>query len=144
MKENYYEVRNITDFKDLLNQTVQLYGERPAFRFKKRMYQKNEIPEFYDITYKEFKNEIDALGTALNDLGLQHQNIALIAKDRYEWTSVYYAVTTGDKLIVPLDKSLPDNEIISLAERSEAKAIFFEEKYLDVMKKRKRIIRKWR
>ena len=45
MKENYYDVRNITDFKDLINQTVKLYGDRPAFRFKKRMYkilQKNK------------------------------------------------------------------------------------------------------
>ncbi len=135
MKENYYEVRKIKDFKDLLNQTVELYGDRPAFRFKKRMYQKDETPEFYSINYKEFKNEIDCLGTVLNSLGLDKQNVALISKNRYEWTCVYYAVTTGDKVIVPLDKSLPDNEIISLVKRSEAKAIFFENKYYNVMKK---------
>lgn len=137
MKEKYYEnVRTITDFKDLLNQTVELYGDRPAFKFKKRMYKKGETPEFYTMSYRELKNEIDYIGTALNNLGLKNDDkIALIAKDRYEWTVAYYAVTTGDKIIVPLDKSLPDNEIISLAERSEAKAIFFEEKYIDVMKK---------
>ncbi len=137
MKEVYYEkVRKITDFKDLLNQTVELYGDRPAFKFKKRMYTKDETPEFYSMSYREFKHEIDCIGTALNDLGIKNdENVALIAKDRYEWTVAYYAVTTGDKVIVPLDKSLPDNEIISLAERSEAKAIFFEDKYLDVMKK---------
>lgn len=137
MKEKYYEnVRKITDFKDLLNQTVELYGDRPAFKFKKRMYKKGETPEFYTMSYKEFKHEIDCIGTALNNLGFKNDDkIALIAKDRYEWTVAYYAVTTGDKIIVPLDKSLPDNEIISLAERSEAKAIFFEEKYIDVMKK---------
>lgn len=137
MKEKYYEnVRKITDFKDLLNQTVELYGDRPAFKFKKRMYKKGETPEFYTMSYKEYKYEIDCIGTALNDLGIKNdEKVALIAKDRYEWTVAYYAVTTGDKIIVPLDKSLPDNEIISLAERSEAKAIFFEEKYLEVMKK---------
>lgn len=137
MGEIYYKnVRNITDFKDLLNQTVELYGDRPAFKFKKRMYKKGEQVEFNYMSYKEFKHEIDCIGTALNSLGIKNdENVALIAKDRYEWMVSYYAVTTGDKVIVPLDKSLPDNEIISLAERSEAKAIFFEEKYLDVMKK---------
>lgn len=137
MKETYYEnVRKITDFKDLLNQTVELYGDRPAFKFKKRMYKKGETPEFYSMSYKEYKHEIDCIGTVLNYLGINNdEKVALIAKDRYEWTVSYYAVTTGDKIIVPLDKSLPDNEIISLAERSEAKAIFFEEKYLDIMKK---------
>lgn len=134
--EKYYEnVREITDFKDLINQSAELFTDKPAFKFKKRMYKAGEKIEFYTISYKEFKEEIDNFGTALNSLGLQQENIALLSKNRYEWNSVYYAVTTGDKTIVPLDKSLPDNEIISLAGRSEAKAIVFEEKYLEVMRK---------
>ena len=135
MENNYYEVREVKNLKELLNQTVDLYGDNPAFKFKKRMYKKDEKVEFNIITYKEFKNEIDYFGTALNSMGLQEERIALISKNRYEWTSVYYAVTTGNKVIVPLDKALPDNEIISLAGRSEAKAIVFEEKYLEVIKK---------
>ena len=134
--EKYYEgVREVTDLKDLINQSVQLFGDRPVFKFKKKMYKKGEDVEFYTMSYKEFKEEIDNFGTALNSLGLQNEKIALISKNRYEWNSVYFAVTIGDKTMVPLDKSLPDNEIISLAIRSEAKAIVFEEKYLDVMRK---------
>lgn len=134
--EKYYEdIREVTDLKDLITQSTELFGDRPAFKFKKRMYKKGENVEFYTMTYKEFKKEIDNFGTALNSLGLENERIALISKNRYEWNSVYYAVTSGDKTIVPLDKSLPDNEIISLAVRSEAKAIVFEEKYLDVIRK---------
>ena len=134
--EKYYDnVREVTDLKDLINQTVELYGDNPVFRFKKRMYKKGEEVEFNEMTYKEFKNEIDSFGTSLNNLGLENERIALISKNRYEWNVVYYATTIGDKVIVPLDKSLPDNEIISLALRSEAKAIVFESKYLEIMKK---------
>lgn len=134
--EKYYEgVREITDLKDLINQSAELFADRPAFRFKKRMYKKGEEIEFYTISYKEFKKEIDNFGTALNSLGLQDEKIALLSKNRYEWNTVYYAVTAGNKTIVPLDKALPDNEIISLAGRSEAKAIVFEEKYLEVIRK---------
>lgn len=131
----YYNIREVTDLKDLINQTVELYGDKPAFKFKKRMYKKGEKVEIDVMTYKEFKKEIDCFGTALNSLGLENERVALISKNRYEWNVVYYTTTIGDKVIVPLDKSLPDNEIISLAKRSEAKAIVFEEKYLDVMKK---------
>lgn len=134
--EKYYEgIREVTDLKDLINQSVELFGDRPAFKFKKRMYKKGENIEFYTTSYKEFKKEIDAFGTALNDLGIKEDKVALLAKNRYEWNVVYYGVTSGNKTIVPLDKSLPDNEIISLAERSEAKVIVFEEKYLDVIRK---------
>ncbi len=131
-----HSVRNITDMKDLINQTVDLYGDKPAFKFKKRMYKKDETPEIYTMSYKEFKNEIDQFGTALNSLGIKDdERVALISKNRYEWTVVYYAAITGNKVIVPLDKSLPDNEIISLAGRSEARAIVFESKYMEVIKK---------
>ncbi len=133
--EKYYSIREIKDLKDLINQSVELYGDNPVFKFKKRMYKKGEKVEIDVMTYKEFKKEIDCFGTALNSLELENERVALISKDRYEWNVVYYATTIGDKVIVPLDKSLPDNEIISLAKRSEAKAIVFEEKYLDIMKK---------
>lgn len=131
-----YNVRNVTDLKDLLNQTVELYGDKPVFKFKKRMYKKGETPEIYTMSYKEFKNEIDYFGTALNYLEIKNdEKVALISKNRYEWMVAYYATITGDKIIVPLDKSLPDNEIISLAVRSEAKAIIFESKYMEIIKK---------
>ena len=35
--EKYYEgVREVTDLKDLINQSVQLFGDRPVFKFKKK------------------------------------------------------------------------------------------------------------
>ena len=136
MKETCYKnIRKIDNLKDLLNQTIKLNGDKAIFKFKKRMYKKDEKEEFNYMTYKEFANEVAAFGTALNYLGLQKKRVAVISKNRYEWIAVYYAVTTGDKVIVPLDKALPDNEIISLAERSEAEAIVFEDNYKEVMKK---------
>lgn len=136
MKETSYKnVRKIKDFKDLLNQSVELYGDNNIFKFKKRMYKKDEKVEFNYMTYKQFSEEVTAFGTKLNEMGLLNKRVAVISKNRYEWVAVYYAGVTGNKVVVPLDKSLPDNEIISLAERSEAEAIVFEDKYLDVMKK---------
>ena len=38
-------------------------------------------------------------------------------------------------VIVPIDKALPDIEMQRLIERSEAKAIIFDEKYLETVKK---------
>jgi len=136
MKEtSYKDIRYVKDFKDLLNQSVKLYGNNNIFKFKKRMYKKGETVEFNYMTYNEFSEEVTALGTKLNEMGLLNKRVAIISKNRYEWIAAYYAGVTGNKVVVPLDKSLPDNEIISLADRSEAEAIIFENKYLEVMKK---------
>lgn len=133
MKE--YSIEEVKDFRELLNRTIKLYGDNNIFKFKKRMYKKGETVEFNYMTYKEFGKEVEALGAGVNSLGISNRRVALISKNRYEWIETYYAMLTGGKVIVPLDKSLPDNEIISLAERSEAEAIVFEDKYLEVMKK---------
>ncbi len=47
------------------------------------------------------------------------------------------ATTTGNMVIVPLDRALPDNEIESLIKRSEVTAVVFDNKYSDVMLKLK-------
>lgn len=133
MKE--YSIEEVKDFRELLNRTIKLYGDNNIFKFKKRMYKKGETVEFNYMTYKEFGKEVEALGAGVNSLGISNRRVALISKNRYEWIETYYAMLTGGKVIVPLDKSLPDNEIISLAERSEAEAIVFEDKYLEIMKK---------
>ena len=80
------------------------------------------------------QEDIDRLGTALIDLGLQGKRIAIIAENRYEWCLSYIATLCGVGIVVPLDKSLPAGEIESLLRRSYANAVIFENKYSDIMK----------
>ena len=57
MTKPYYEKREITDFKDLINQSTAIYGNKDAFSIKGIM------GEYTGITYKELKKDIDAVGT---------------------------------------------------------------------------------
>ena len=117
-----------TDLKDMLNKTEEIYRDRPAYKFKTETPGKHRI-----ITHKEFRSQIKALGTALVNLGLKDERIAVISENRYEWGLAYLSIATGTGVVVPLDRALPGNEIESLILRSEAKAIFYSSKYDDVM-----------
>ena len=132
---NYYEIDEVKSYKELLARSVKLYKDQPVFRFKVTKNKKGEKPNIKEITYGEFNDEITYLGTKLNKLELSNNRIGVIAKDRYEWLSVYMSTIIGDKVIVPIDKGLPDNEIISLCQRSSVEVMFFEDKYKEVMKK---------
>lgn len=135
MSANKYEdIRQVKNFKDLLEQSIKLYGDNNIFKFKKRKYKKDEKIEFNYTTYKEFGNNVENLATSLLDLNLAGKRVALISKNRYEWVESYYAITTAGMVVVPLDKSLPDNELIVLLERSEAEAVIFEDNYIESMK----------
>ena len=125
MTEPIYEKREITDFKDLINQSVSIYGNKDAFWIK------NAMGEYEGITYKEFYRDIEALGTELINMGLKHEKIAVIGENRYEWGLTYLAVTCGTGTIVPLDKELPANELKYLLETANVKAIVFSDKLTD-------------
>ena len=117
-----------TDLKDMLKKSGEIYGDKPAFMFKT-----DKPGEFRTITHKEFRDEINALGTALVKMGLKDKRIAVISENRYEWELAYLSIATGTGVVVPLDKALPDNEIESLILRSQVEAIFYSSKYSEVM-----------
>ena len=127
MRKAIHKHLTFVDLKDMLEQTGKLYGDRPAYIFK------TEEEKFREVTHKEFRDEIKSLGTALVDLGLKDKRVAVISENRYEWGVAYLAIATGTGVVVPLDKALPNNEIESLIIRSEVEAIFYSNKYNEIM-----------
>ena len=132
MRKPIYDVMKFRDLKEMLQKSGEVYGDRPAYIFKTE-----EEGKFREITHKEFRNDINNLGTALIDLGLKNKRIAVISENRYEWCVAYLAIVTGTGVVVPLDRALPDNEIENLILRSEVEAIFYSNKYSEVMKRLK-------
>ena len=128
MREIINEFTKFTDLKDMISKSAEKFADRPAYVFKTK--QKGQLGE---ITYKQLKNDIDALGTALINLGLKDKRIAVIGENRYEWEVSYLATVNGTGVIVPLDKALPNNEIESLIMRSEVEAIIYTNKYNEIM-----------
>ncbi len=128
MREPIHKIEKIENIKDMLKKSGEQFGDRPAYIYKTEVEGKFRV-----ITHKEFREEVDCLGTALINLGLKDKRIAVISENRYEWGMAYLATVCGTGVVVPLDKSLPENEIESLINRSEVEAIFYSKKYDDVM-----------
>lgn len=129
--EKIYNVERYKDIREILKNAVEKYSDNTAFIIKEKI-QKDVI--YKNITFKEFYNDINNLGTALINKNLKDKKIAIIGKNRYEWCLSYLAVINGLGTVVPLDKGLPEKEIEYLLSRSEADAIIFEDSYIDVMK----------
>ncbi len=130
---NVYEAQKVESFKDLLKNVEEKYPENIAFKYKKNPESKK--PEYIEKTYKQYVQDIKALATSLLELGYKGKKIVIIGNNRYEWCTTYMAVTTGEMIIVPMDKALPDNEIENLVQRSGADAVIFDKKYMDIMLK---------
>ncbi len=127
MNKRIYDYLEIKDLKDMLNKTEKLYANRPAYKIKV------EEGKYQVYTHKEVRDMINALGTSLINLGLKGKRIAVIGENRYEWEIAYLSIVCGTGIVVPLDKSLPANELELLIERSDIEAIFYTKKYSEII-----------
>lgn len=123
------ESRPITDLKDLLNSSAQLYGDNTAYLQKW-----DPAGEFEPIKYKQVLEDVNALGSALLTKGLKGKRVAVIGPNCYQWCSAYLAVTGGIGCIVPLDKELNAAELKNQIKISEVSGIFFDKKHLETFK----------
>lgn len=127
-KDKLYEGENLKDFRELVDRYENRYKDHTAFMYKRDP----KDTEVLQVSYSQFAKDIKAFATSLLALGLQGKKVALIGPNRYEWCTSYLAVSTANISIVPLDKSLPENEIKSLIIRSKLDAVIFDEKYSSI------------
>lgn len=113
----------ITDLKDMLTKTVRNYGGKTAYQIKDA--KGNLISYTYNMVY----DAVNGLGASLLNMGLGGKKIAIIGENRIEWEIAYLAVVCGVGIVVPVDKTLPENELKSVINRSGVEAIIYTDKY---------------
>ena len=129
MSKRLYKTIEIENLKDMLNKTKDIYSNKPAYKIK------IEENKYQIYTHEQVREMIDSLGTSLIDMGLKNKRIAIIGENRYEWEIAYLSIVCGTGIVVPIDKSLPEHELESVIERSEVEAIFYSNKYEEILNK---------
>lgn len=123
------ELKDLQSLKDIINIRFEKFLDKVAFIEKEP-----NRKEFEKITYKQVRDKINGLGTyMLNDLNLKGEKIAVLGENSSRWYMSYMAVACGVGIVVPLDKGLPENEILSLLKRCGAKAIIYSSRRSEVI-----------
>ena len=117
MKEskNYplYEVTPVNSIRELLDIAEAEVPEKIAFKYRV----KDDIIK--EIKYAEFIRDVNAVGSALCELGVIGEHIAQIGENSYRWINVYLTVLAGNGVYIPVDKDLPDGDIINILKHSD-------------------------
>ena len=117
------EVTKVTSIKEMLNLAVEESGDKLAFKYK------GKDDRIVQVTYKQFREDIDELGTALASIGMQDKHIAMIGENSYKWLTVYLTVLQSTGVFVPIDKELTVKEIINVLKHSDSEVLFYSERY---------------
>ncbi len=117
-----YDVRIIKTFRELLDSSVEEFGEKEAFVLK-------ENGELKEISYNRLKQDVRALAAYIRATVPDNGTVALIGPNSYSWAISYLAVTCGVGVVVPIDRELKKDDIFGILSTCEADAIICSEGY---------------
>lgn len=123
--KNYplYECTKFNDFKELLEKAVAL-KDKAAFKYR---YEKEVI----EVSYKEFKKDVDTLGVALCALDLDNTHIAIVGENSYRWINIFLSLLTTRATAVPVDRELPEDQMLNVLDSSDSEIVFYSENFED-------------
>ena len=110
------------DLKEIMDFVAKKYGDNIGF-----IYKNEDKTEKIEITYKKFREDLDALGAYLISKGLKDKKIVVIGPNSYNWLVAYYGVVINVGVVIPLDRGLPEEEIVNSLVKCKADAIIYDD-----------------
>ena len=120
----YEDMTHYKTVKEFFLNSVEKYPEEDC------ILEKPDHKTPYKITtYKEFKEDVFGLGTALTSvLNLKDKRVVIVGETQYGWYVSYMAMLCGVGIAVPTDRELPVNELENIIKRSKATAVIYSSK----------------
>ena len=110
--------------KEVFLRSTEKFANRPFILEKF-----NSKEPFTEITYKEFKDDVVGLGSALTKkYNLKDERIVIIGENTYHWYVAYMAAVCGAGITVPVDKELAVDQIENVIKRARASVVFYSTK----------------
>lgn len=83
-------------------------------------------------SYTDLRRDSEKVSNALKELGEQGNHIALTGMTSYEWIAAYLGIVNSGSVAVPLDVSLPADEMCELIDRVDVTVLVLDEIRKDV------------
>lgn len=126
-----YKPTEYKTIKEIFERSTEIYANK-EFILEKI----NPKGEYEQITYKQFGEDVVALGTALTNIyNLKGERIVIVSETTYHWYISYMAALCGAGIAVPVDKELPANELENVIKRSRASIVIYSDRIKDNIKK---------
>ena len=130
LEKKYHKCEEVTNFKDMLYRSAEIYKTRTAFKVK------NKDGSIRSICYENFKNDVVYLGTFLIENGFLGNRIGVVGKNSYYWCVSYLAASIVG-IVVPIDKELHSDDVINFLNVSESTCLLGDSKNLEIVIKDK-------
>ena len=127
------KVTKVESIKEMLDLAVKEAGNKNAFEYKNG-------DKIVKITYKQYVDDINSLGTALASLNMHNKHVAIIGENSYKWLTVYLCMLQSTGVFVPVDRELTCLDVINVLKHSDSEVLFFSKKYAQYIPEIKKAI----
>ncbi len=127
------KVTKVKSIKEMLDLAVKEAGNKNAFEYKNG-------DKIVKITYKQYVDDINSLGTALASLNMHNKHVAIIGENSYKWLTVYLCMLQSTGVFVPVDRELTCLDVINVLKHSDSEVLFFSKKYAQYIPEIKKAI----
>lgn len=112
--------------REILVHSQERFGDEDAVRYKtgpKKVEAKS---------YTQLREDSESFSRAVCALGEQGSHLAVIGNTSYHWLTAYLGIVNAKSVAVPLDASLPAEELCELMDRADVTALVLDECRMDV------------
>ncbi len=126
MKQKQYPLYNVPpleSFKEVLFAHKHDIGDKLAYRYK--------VPgdsTVCDVTWSDFADDVEELGAGLTVLGFNDKHVAIVSENSYRWIATLYTMLCCDGTAVPVDKDLPQADMVNIINEGDVDAVFYSDK----------------
>lgn len=113
--------------REILTGAQQQFGPEDAIRYK---VSKDTIEA---KSYTDLRRDSERFSCVLETLGARGTHVALTGMTSYTWLVSYFGIVDSGRVAVPLDVSLPMEEMCELIDRSDATVLVVDEIRKDVL-----------
>ena len=116
--------------REIVFESIEKYSELKSFSFPTKDGVVNK-------TYRALGEDLRRMRSALEGDGFARAHIAIAGKNSYPWVVTYLSVITGEGVAVPLDASLPDDNLIWQLNQADVTCAFIESSKKDLIARAK-------
>lgn len=121
--DGYYPVEKFDTLREMVDMAANAVPDRAAYQYKTG---KDTV---VSVTFREFRDQISYLGTALKSIGMEDKHINIIGDNSYQWILTYLTSLLSTGVCVPVDKELPIADIINVVNHSDGSIMFYAKKF---------------
>ncbi len=112
----------LVDLQEFIKEISKAYGKRDAYRYI--------VDDTVECkSFKDLERDVNTIASWFVRRGWKGKHIAIIGSSSYHWVTTFLGVACSANVVIPIDRMLPEKEILGLLVMGDVDMVFLSEEF---------------